>query len=258
MIGIYRIVNQLDGKCYIGQSDCMEKRFKNHKVAWRKNKSTSPLYYAVQKDGIENFSFEVLEECDVDELDEREAFYICKFNSTNPQFGYNRRNGGGCADSETRTKRKERLSASKTGKQIAPPSKETLERRSATLKGMPKSDEWRGKMSEIMKGREITPEWREKISNSLKGNTIPPEVREKLRIASTGRVQTEAARQKISQKVSKKVCQLDSDGNVLAIYENARAASAATGTGFPNISSCCNGKRAKAGGFGWKFYEETE
>lgn len=71
MIGIYKITNPA-GKVYVGKSKDIEKRFKQHKFkSTNKFLRQSILYY-----GIENHVFEVIEECSIDELIEKERFYI--------------------------------------------------------------------------------------------------------------------------------------------------------------------------------------
>lgn len=260
LTGIYRIVNKLNGKCYIGQSIDIERRFRDHKSRSFTTKYETPIYKAFQKYGIDNFSFEIIEECSTENLDDREIFYIAKYRSAEKKYGYNFTFGGkgyhGTNYTEQRELWSQHIAEGKTGKKIGHPSKEALAHRSAALKGLKKPESWCKKMSVIMKGREITPETRAKISATLTGSKLSEETKEKLRVASTGRVQTEEARQKISQKLSKKICKLDADGNTIAVFDNARAATAETGINFTNISSCCNGGRKKAGGFGWKFYSE--
>lgn len=89
--GIYKITNLINQKCYIGQSVDIERRWRQHKTAANNISSDCynyPLQRAFRKYGIENFSFEILIECSVYELDEKEEFYINKFNSLS-QFGYN-------------------------------------------------------------------------------------------------------------------------------------------------------------------------
>lgn len=85
MIGIYKITNIINNKCYIGQSVCIEKRWENHKC--KNGNKDYPLYRAFRKYGIDNFVFEVLEECSKDDLSERELFYIKQYDSVNN--GYN-------------------------------------------------------------------------------------------------------------------------------------------------------------------------
>ena len=79
MTGIYKFTNILTNEAYIGQSVNIEKRKHTHElVSFRK---TSKEYYkrfyqAIRKYGLENFTFEVLEECSPEELDEREIYWI--------------------------------------------------------------------------------------------------------------------------------------------------------------------------------------
>lgn len=95
MIGVYKITNIINNKVYIGQSVNIEKRWREHKYAFnRGDHSNIQFQRAWVKYGEDNFRFEVIEECSVDSLNDRESFYILKFQSTNPQYGYNRTFGG--------------------------------------------------------------------------------------------------------------------------------------------------------------------
>lgn len=90
--GIYKIVNQVNGKVYIGQSISIERRFNTHRnEAFNLNSKSYeyPLYRAIRKYGLENFIFEIIEECSVEELNTKEKFYISEFNSTEKEKGYN-------------------------------------------------------------------------------------------------------------------------------------------------------------------------
>lgn len=96
MIGIYKITNLVNGKSYIGQSVNIKRRFTSHKNrAFNKNDKqyNCPLYRAFRKYGVDNFTFEVLEECDRSELNKKEIFYIAKY-KTHEKFGYNLDDGG--------------------------------------------------------------------------------------------------------------------------------------------------------------------
>ena len=84
MVGIYKIENLIDHKVYIGQSVCIERRWGEHCRGSKKSIISS----AIQKYGKENFSFTILEECKVEELNNREEYYIRQFNSVVPN-GYN-------------------------------------------------------------------------------------------------------------------------------------------------------------------------
>ena len=89
MVGIYKITKKENGKSYIGQSNDIERRFGEHK----RNKDI-PVDIAIQKYGPDAFTFEVIEECSLDDLDEREKFWIAYYN-TYKGFGYNCNEGGG-------------------------------------------------------------------------------------------------------------------------------------------------------------------
>lgn len=93
MTGIYKITNQINNKVYIGQSVNIKKRFNQHKCAARDGEN-SYFYQALRKYGVENFSFEVLEECPKEKLNEREIYWIEYFHSTDRSKGYNISRGG--------------------------------------------------------------------------------------------------------------------------------------------------------------------
>lgn len=97
MIGIYKYQNLVNGKIYIGQSKDITRRKKDHASRALNDFSTnseynSPLHRAMRKYGIENFSFEVIEECKASELNEREIFWISYYDAQNS--GYNLSPGG--------------------------------------------------------------------------------------------------------------------------------------------------------------------
>lgn len=76
--GIYKITNNINEKSYIGQSIDIKKRFSRHKynaVTIGGRGYMYPLSQAIRKYGLENFSFEILEECSEAELNKRELFY---------------------------------------------------------------------------------------------------------------------------------------------------------------------------------------
>lgn len=84
MIGIYKITNKINNKCYIGQSIHIERRWSEHCFPSK----TSKISLAIQEYGKENFDFEVLEECKIEELDKKEEYWIKYYNCVFPN-GYN-------------------------------------------------------------------------------------------------------------------------------------------------------------------------
>lgn len=90
MIGIYKITKISNGKSYIGQSNNIERRFKEHQQKGASSKI--PLDIAIQKYGIHAFTYEILEECSLDKLNEREKYWINYYDTINN--GYNCLPGG--------------------------------------------------------------------------------------------------------------------------------------------------------------------
>lgn len=90
MIGIYKITNQINNKSYIGQSIHIEQRWEEHLY---KSSKCSLLKYALHKYGVDNFTFEVIEECEQQKLNEREQYWIKYYNTF--EEGYNLTLGGG-------------------------------------------------------------------------------------------------------------------------------------------------------------------
>ena len=91
---IYVIRNTINNKCYIGQSVDYRLRFRKHCEEARRNNYTykSYLYNAMNELGIDNFYVELLES-QVEDYNEKEIYYINKFNSLRPN-GYNLASGG--------------------------------------------------------------------------------------------------------------------------------------------------------------------
>lgn len=94
MAYIYVITNLINGKQYVGKTtDTIEKRWSIHlKDATRREKEQRPLYKAIKKYGIENFTIKELEKCDIQFLSERERYWIKKLDTYNN--GYNATLGG--------------------------------------------------------------------------------------------------------------------------------------------------------------------
>lgn len=89
--GIYKITNKVNNKCYIGQSKDIIKRWKTE---YKWHKLNNHLLSAFNKYGLENFNFEIIEECEPNLLNEREQFWINVYNSFDRNFGYNKTLGG--------------------------------------------------------------------------------------------------------------------------------------------------------------------
>lgn len=95
MTGIYKITNTVNNKIYIGQSIFIEKRWAQHKSPYEQERyKDKPLYKAFQKYGLNNFIFEVIEECPPEILNEREKYWISTLRTLCHEKGYNVTSGG--------------------------------------------------------------------------------------------------------------------------------------------------------------------
>jgi group I intron endonuclease len=91
---IYKATNKITNKIYIGQTiNSLEKRIKSH-IKESKLENNRPFLLSLAKYGIDNFFFEVIDEANsLDELNEKEIYWISEFNSISPN-GYNITFGG--------------------------------------------------------------------------------------------------------------------------------------------------------------------
>lgn len=83
---IYKITHKSTHQCYIGQTKNLIERWKEHIQGW-----DSPIQKALSLEKITSFTFEVIEECDENEADIREAFWINYYNAYSE--GYNTNSG---------------------------------------------------------------------------------------------------------------------------------------------------------------------
>lgn len=90
MIGIYKITNKKTGKSYIGQSNDIERRFKEHQTVGEK--SRIPVDIAIQKYGKNSFTYEIIELCSISQLNDKEEYWIKYYNTF--KKGYNCNSGG--------------------------------------------------------------------------------------------------------------------------------------------------------------------
>ncbi len=91
--GIYKITDLITEQTYIGQSVNIAERWKQHCKCGLgiEASATNTLYKTMQKDNVWNFSFELLEECPREMLNEKEAFWIEMYSSN--KYGLNTMKG---------------------------------------------------------------------------------------------------------------------------------------------------------------------
>lgn len=114
MIGIYKITNP-KGKIYIGQSTNIKERFRKYNKL--SNKRQVKLFNSFQKYGINNHKFEIIEECNIEQLNEREIYWgnyydVLSENGLNLRLG----NGRGSCSEITKSKISKSLKGQKKSK----------------------------------------------------------------------------------------------------------------------------------------------
>ena len=112
---IYKATNIINNKVYIGQTiHTLNHRKRQHERSYSYGKNYL-FPRAINKYGKENFKWEVIYVAkDIDELNEKENYYIKLYDSTNPNKGYNLKSGG--ENSFLHESVKEKISNSQKGK----------------------------------------------------------------------------------------------------------------------------------------------
>jgi group I intron endonuclease len=201
MIGIYKITNP-NGRVYVGASKDIDKRWSvDYKYACNV-KSQKKLYRSFNKYGIDAHVFEVVEECDVDILFEREIFWIEYYNSF--EKGLNLTKGGENPPIQNKPKSAEHIQKIRKSRleRGYKHSEETIENIRKAIIGIKQSDEtiekrvsqFRGKESK-MKGRK-----RPNISEKLKGKFSPISIKCTLIDLETGEIISANSIQELSRK----------------------------------------------------------
>ena len=94
--GIYCIENVINHKRYIGQSVHIYRRWSEHKYELNNNMHHNDyLQKSWNKYGPDNFKFNIIELCNVDELDDKETYYIELYHTLDEECGYNLISGEG-------------------------------------------------------------------------------------------------------------------------------------------------------------------
>lgn len=93
IVGIYKITNQKTGMCYIGQSVDVANRLKQHAKCGLgiDTPAGNKLYKDMLEYGLDSYSWELLEQCTRDKLDEKEKYYINLYDAYN--YGFNSTKG---------------------------------------------------------------------------------------------------------------------------------------------------------------------
>ncbi len=251
MIGIYLITNNVNGKRYVGQSVNTTHRIWEHK---RKLKTrihaNEHLQRAWNKYGEGAFSFEVIETCDKEELDEKERYYIKEFGTQDRTKGYNIESGG-CCHKELSAETKKKISGALKGRKLPPEVVEKLRGHSAWNKGIKTG------LVPWNKGVPMSDELKRINAEKHRGKVASAETRRKMSEARMGHATSEETRNKIGQANSKPIACVEFE-EMGAIFSSATNASKRTGIGRRSINNCLRGLSQTAGGLHWRYLEEGE
>ena len=105
--GIYKIENLINHKVYIGQATNIDRRWADHKRRAFDSLDHSydtHLYRSIRKYGLENFEFSIIELCNVEDLNNREIYWVEYYNSFFE--GYNLTLGGDSSVGQKHSKEK--------------------------------------------------------------------------------------------------------------------------------------------------------
>jgi group I intron endonuclease len=216
-IGIYKIENLINHKIYIGQSVEIEKRWQKHLSA----KDDFVIHRALHKYGKENFSFQIIEECNLLDLDKKEKYWITYYNSLVPN-GYNMIQGG--SNGAGFAKGKKVLQYSLNGEFLE---KYSSANQASLITGI---DHWsicaccRGEYRQAGGYQWKYSEDKEKEIKSIKKRT------------------------------NYEVLQIDvKTDEIIQEFSSIKEATAKTNIASSTICNVCNGKGKTAGGFKWKY-----
>jgi group I intron endonuclease len=225
IVGIYKITNP-KGKVYIGQSININRRFSRYKNIREEDKQYK-IFNSIKKYGWENHIFEIIEECSIEQLNERETYwkryYLSQFKNIWEMvlFCNIYDTGGGPLSEETKLK----ISNSTKGKTV---SEATKTKMSESKKGKPnflnRKPRKEGSGGNISKGK-IGKKPNKIYSNKNKPNYL----------------------------LRKPILQYDIEGNF--IKEWSCQAEAVKSTNSPSIQRVLKGKIKTSGGYIWKYKE---
>lgn len=222
MYTVYKHVNKINGKVYVGQTAYSVSR------RWRKNGSGYKIgifKLAIQKYGWDNFEHIIIEEgLTKEEANELEIRLIREYKDLG--ISYNITDGG------------------------------------EGFLGFKMSDEAKAKISKIHKGKKLPESMKLQASLRFKGTPLSNEHKSRISAALVGKPKSEVAKRHMRRNHKLhdlvKIMKCDKENNVICTYESIAEASRDTGVLQTHISRCARGKRPSAGGFIWKHYKENE
>jgi len=184
MIGIYKITNP-KGRVYIGQSINIHNRFKQYSKI-RNSKRQILLHRSFLKYGIDFHSFEILCECDVDDLNSMERFYQDLFNTYNEGMNCkltSTKDQSGKLSQQTKNK----IGLANKGKKRTKEEIEFLKNRKPPMSGKKHSKETKEKMKQSTIKRGCSEEHLKRISELNRNKKHSEEMKLKMSLSRIGK-----------------------------------------------------------------------
>lgn len=244
---IYITTNRINGKRYIGQR-------KYDRTGKWKDYLGSGIYLknAINKYGKENFTKEIIEECETkDKLNEQEKYWISFYDAVNNENFYNISNGGDGGNTIIGYS-KEQLEEYKQRKSI-------LHKQTA-LKGenAPRSKLTKKEVKEII-NRLLKNDFNQDIANdyNISPGTVDDIRHHKTWVSLTKDIKFDDISTRKRPRNSKPIIQYDLFGNFIKRWDNARKIQNELGISYKQISQVCNGNKRICHNFVWRFETDS-
>ena len=160
--GVYAIVNERNGKVYVGSAVSVRGRLQTHRSGLRRGcHENIYLQRAWDKHGEESFRFDVLQVCASGDCVVTEQYWIDKLESTNRRKGYNLVTvaGGGWSGCKHTEELKAKWSAERKGMDTS----RATEAAAEANRGKKRPQEIRNKISVAQKGKTLSEEHKENL-----------------------------------------------------------------------------------------------
>jgi len=273
MAYIYKITNNINSKVYIGQTiKSVSERFSQHQYTARKiienpklpqenRRFNMPIARAMAKHGIDNFFIEVVEECSLEQLDEKEIYWIHFFHSYDPQFGYNATLGGQLTRENVHiSEANDIIKAFNEGKSIRE-LKEIFHHKDATILTLLRYYGAINDQTQLTNGRYISLPLQQLVIDLYKESHSIQSVADKT-IFGVDMIKSILQSNGIAINRYLQIAQYDMNDNLIHVYNSQSEAGRmmaeqyhCSAKGAANhISECCRDKRKTAVGFKWSFY----
>ena len=231
---VYAHINKISGKVYVGQTNNIQRRWRNNGIEYYKydklDKDQSPFWKAIKSYGWDNFEHIILKEnLTLEEANYWEDYYMHFYHSKYNENGYNVRDAG--SNGELSEQTKEKLSQIAKKKELwkgdrNPRHLDPLCGERNPMYGKHHTEETKQKISNANKGKQLSDEHKQKIADFM--NTNHPRAK-KVRCVETGE-----------------------------IFLSARKAAEAYHTSHSCITRVCNGERKTTLGKHWEWIEEND